>query len=377
MKGFKDYLIDKVTQKALSIIPYRFGEIRELIILFLGVARHMTLTKFLNLIIREFERLRKVDLPLGFPFHAVIDIMNICNLKCPYCPTGRNQNSGRIKKIIDSDILNKFIDNLHKYLIVVDLFNWGEPLLHPKINDIVNMLHKKGIFLQISSNLNIHDQQILERLCDAELDLLIISISGITQEIYEKYHQQGDIKLLLDNLRYIINYKNKNKYSKPIIELKYLIFKHNIHQIEYASNLAKEIGVDIFRTYYGGGPEDKIISINEKKNKLQYPDTGKFCSQLWRTIVLNSDGGIAPCCFLYFKKDDFGNYDYSNNLNDIISNPIYITARRLFKSSLMNKLPKDLQHPCLKCIFVHRQPHLTGYLASNPYAKQAHRTGGP
>lgn len=379
MPGLADDLLNKVIIKTIGAIPFQFGDIRELVTLFCGVVKYLTPLKLANLVLRESERLKRADLPKGFPFHAVIDIMNACNLQCNFCPTGRRQSSGRIKRIIDIDLLESFLDNIGKYVVIADLFNWGEPLLHPNIGKIVEILHDRRIFKQISTNLNIRDQQILEGVCDAGLDFLIVSISGMTKKIYEKYHQKGDIDLVVDNLKYIVNYKKKLKYRYPIVELKYLIFKHNIHQIEEARAFAKEIGVDIFRACYAGGPEEEIISINEKKKKLLYPATGKSCSQLWRTIVLNSDGGIGPCCFLYFKKDDFADYYPPDHINikDIMSNPQYVVARRMFNRAALGTLPEDLQHPCLKCAFVHRQPHLSGYLAANPNAKQSHRTGGP
>lgn len=379
MPKFADDLLNKAIIKTLGAVPFRLGDLGELVTIFGGVIKYLTPLKLSNLAVRESERLRRAARPKGFPFHLVIDSVNACNLQCPGCPTGRRQNSGRTKRIMDIALLDSFLDNIGKYVIIADLFNWGEPLLHPNIEHIVKMLHDRRIFQQISTNLNINDPQILEKVCDAGLDFLIVSISGVTQETYGKYHRKGDIELVVDNLRKIVNYNKKLKYNYPIIELKYLMFKHNIHQIEAARILAKEIGVDIFRPCYAGGPEEEILGLNEEKKKLLYPDTGKLCSQLWRTIVLNSDGGIAPCCFLYFKQDDFAKYHPSKNRNiqDIMSNQNYVAARRMFNRAAIGTLPEDLQHPCLKCTFVHRQPHLTAYLAANPNAKQAHRTGGP
>lgn len=371
--------LNKVISKTISSIPYRFGETKELITIILGGIKYLTPLKLFNLLIRELERLKGVERPRGFPFHAIIDITNICNLQCPYCPTGRRQNSGRTQRIIDIDLLRIFLDSIGMYLIIADLFNWGEPLLHPQIVDIVTMFHERRIFHHISTNLNIHNKQVLEKVCDAGLDFLTVSISGITQEVYENYHKEGDVNLVFDNVKHIINYKNKLKYTNPTIAFKYLVFKHNFHQIDKARKLAKEMGVDIFWICYAGGPEGKILPMDEEKKRLLYPDTGTFCSQLWRTIVLNCDGGITPCCLLYFKKDDFTEYPHANSVNivDIMSNNKYIIARKLFKISSVAEFPQKLQHPCLKCTLVHRQRHLTEYLASNPNAKQANRTGGP
>jgi MoaA/NifB/PqqE/SkfB family radical SAM enzyme len=374
MQRTTNYLFNSFINKVISSIPYRFGEARELIALSLGRIKYLTSEKIANILIREYERLRRVHTPRGFPFHALIDVINTCNLQCPYCPTGRRRNSGRSDKIIDIELIHTFLSHYGKYLVEVGLFNWGEPLMHPRIADIVRIFHEKRIFTQMSSNLNIRNKKVLESICDAGLDNLIISISGITQEIYQLYHRKGNVRLVLDNLRYIVNYKKQMKYNNPVIELKYLVFENNCHQIADALDLAKDIGVDIFRAHYAGGAQEEIIQINGEKRKLLYPSTGMSCLQLWRTVVLNSDGGIAPCCFLYFKEDDFADM---RDIRNATPNQRYTQARMMFDKSAAGDLAPELQHPCLKCTFVHRQQHLKEYLATNPHAKQGHRSGGP
>jgi MoaA/NifB/PqqE/SkfB family radical SAM enzyme len=364
--------LNKLAYKTISIVPRQFGDARYVISYSFGMVKYLTPSKAANLLRREYERLKRVSLPKGFPFHAVVDVSNACNLECPYCPTGRRQTSGRKERIIDVDLVKTFLDRYGKYLIAADLFNWGESLLHPQISDIVNLFHERRIFHQISSNLNIKNRSVLEKICDAGLDILIVSISGTTQEIYERYHRRGDIFLVVENLKHLIDYRKKMHLFSPIIELKYLTFKYNAHQVLEAFHLAKEIGVDIFRSHIAGGPEEEIIQIDEENKKILYDGTGQLCYQLWRTIVLNSDGGIAPCCLLYFKDDDFA---HISNVEE--TSQRYIEARNMFNKLAVGELDSHLQHPCLKCSFVHRQKHLAEYLAANPYAKRGHRTGGP
>jgi len=364
--------LNKLVYKTISIVPRQFGDAGDVISYSLGIVKYLTPLKVANLLTREYARLKRVSLPRGFPFHAVVEVSNACNLQCPYCPTGRRQTSGRTERLIDVDLVETFLDRYEKYLIAADLFNWGESLLHPKISHIVHLFHERRIFHRISSNFNIQNRSVLEELCDAGLDSLIVSISGATQDIYERYHRGGDLSLIIDNLKHLIKYRKKMHFFHPIIELKYLTFKYNAHQLPEALRLAGRIGVDIFRSHIAGGPEEEIIQVNEEKKKLLYQGTGRLCDQLWRTIVLNSDGGIAPCCLLYFKDDDFAHISSIENTNQR-----YIEARNMFNRLAGGGLASNLQHPCLKCSFVHRQKHLAEYLAANPYAKRGHRTGGP
>jgi len=364
--------LNKLVYKTISVVPSRFGDARDVISYSLGVVKYLTPSKVANFLTREHERLKRVSLPRGFPFHAVVDVSNACNLECPYYTPGRRQTSGRTERIIDLDLVRTFLDRYGKYLIAADLFNWGESLLHPKISDIVHLFHERRIFHQISSNLNIRNRSVLEKICDAGLDVLIISISGTTQDIYERYHRRGDIFLVVENLKHLIAYRKSMHRFSPIIEMKYLTFRYNAHQVPAALRLANEIGVDIFRSHIAGGPKEEIIQVDEEKKKLLYHGTGGLCYQLWRTIVLNSDGGIAPCCLLYFKDDDFA---HLSGIED--TSQRYIEARNMFNRLAAGELGSNLQHPCLKCSFVHRQKHLAEYLAANPNAKSGHRTGGP
>jgi hypothetical protein len=155
--------------------------------------------------------------------------------------------------------------------------------------------------------------------------------------------------------------------------MKYLLFKHNRHEIKAARNMAASLGVEVFRCYQGSGPEDAIIDVSSsEKNSVSH----KFCPQLWNILILNSDGGIMPCCYLFFKEDDFGDH-VQNQIMQVRNNPLFVTARKLFNASEALDLPRSMQHPCLKCELVHDQAHLHEYLASNAYAQKGHRTGGP
>jgi len=339
----------------------------------LAAAPYMTFTKIFNLLRCETEKRRRISKVRSRPYVAVVDITNACNLRCPYCPTGERRDSGRHRGMIHVSKVRNLINEVGKYIISANLFNWGEPLLHPQIAPIVSMFHEARIFTMISTNLNINNQELIRELCEAGLDYMVVSLSGASQEIYEQYHRKGNLDLVLQNTRDLIDYKRKKGLTKPIIEWKYLVFKHNRHEVETARQMAEAMGVDIFRDVRGGGPDESRVDAGQAPERKVRT---KFCHQLWHMVVINSDGGISPCCYVFFKNDDFAEYP-GKGILDIRNNWRFVTARRLFNASSLDGLPQDLQHPCLKCSLVHGQPHLRSFLASNPYAKKAHRTGGP
>jgi radical SAM protein with 4Fe4S-binding SPASM domain len=131
--------------------------------------------------------------------------------------------------------------------------------------------------------------------------------------------------------------------------------------------------VDIFHVVRGGGEEEAIVEKSEAY--ASYKGSG-LCHQLWNTVVINADGAVPPCCYLFFREDDFGEYR-EQGISKIRNDEVFLTAKKLFNPSETDQLDTKLVHPCLKCELVHKQHHLSEYLKSNPNAKLAHRTGGP
>jgi pyruvate-formate lyase-activating enzyme len=354
------------------MVPYGLGDWRRLAALGLLTAPYVTRSKLVNGVRCELERLHHNTRPRALPYVAIVDVSSTCNLKCPYCPTGNRRQGGRSSSLIDVSSVQSLIHEMGDYLVTANLYNWGEPLLHPRIADMVSLFHERGIATIVSSNLNTQNRRVLEDLCDAGLDLLVVSLSGASQETYERYHRGGRLELVKENTQHLVAYRNRMGGKRPFIEWKYLVFNHNTQEIARARKMAQSLGVDVFRPLSGSGPEParKGVKPTWLDRLSQEP-----CQQLWHAVVLQSDGGVAPCCYLFFKEDDFGEY-HGSGIMEMRKNARFALARKLFNPAALPDLPRTLQHPCLKCHLVHRQPHLHEYLDTNPHAEQGHRTGG-
>lgn len=123
------------------------------------------------------------------PESCFIEISGACNAKCPYCVKGRGiQPQGRLMPIETFDkVLNHLgCNGMLPKSGMIHLFNWGEPMLHPHINEIIKICGKYGLGAFISSNL-IHLQELEEE----SLHLLAgigISLSGFSEASYSRIH---------------------------------------------------------------------------------------------------------------------------------------------------------------------------------------------
>ncbi len=322
---------------------------RQLMALF----KYTTFPKLSNLILSEFEKRCKTITPGSKPYIAVIDITNICNLHCYHCPTGKKLY-GRKPGYMEITQLKKFLDEVGKYLYLAHLYSWGEPLLHPRAPEMIELVKSYKVSTLISTNLNTKNKNLLEQICETGIDYLTLSIDGSSQEVYSKYRIGGNLDLVLENIAYIVNYKKKKKLFSPIIEWQFLVFDHNRHEVETARQMAKKLGVDIFNAKPGIVPKDFHKGWGNCRQ----------CPFLWNSIALQTDGGVTACCNFIDKKDDFGDLTQTP-IDTIWCNSTYQEARRLFSPRHVSELSEASTHPCLYCSLVRNQPHLHEYLKKN------------
>lgn len=272
-------------------------------------------------------------------------------------------------------MLEALLDEVGDYLITLNVFNWSEPLLHPQLPELIAAARRRGIFTCVSTNLNAGDPPLFHGLVDAELDHLIISISGVDQQTYEQYHRGGKLERVWSNLARLVDYRRRQGKTKPLIELKYLEFGYNRQEARPALAQARQRGADTFMVRHGTIPhQDDAWPGLPSRDWLGRQMVGRACSQLWDTVVLNADGGVAPCCYLYQRADDYDRY-LGHGFAATWNNDNFVNARRLFNPGEVDRLAPQLELSCLKCALVHSQAHLRAYLAANRHASVEHLTG--
>ena len=128
------------------------------------------------------------------PKNFDLDVAGVCNLHCTFCPEGQKMNQQPTKFMSFQDFV-KIFNTLPKDITSIGLTNWSEPFLNKDIVDIIKYVKKNRpqVEIWVSSNGTAFRKDMLEQTVLAGLDTLEISISGLTQEIYEKYHKDGKL----------------------------------------------------------------------------------------------------------------------------------------------------------------------------------------
>jgi radical SAM protein with 4Fe4S-binding SPASM domain len=298
----------------------------------------------------------------GFPYVYTIDTGNVCNLRCPLCPTGAGELQ-RSQRLMSYETFRVLLDKISPYAVEMILHNWGEPFLNPDILRIIRSASNAGVGTTISSNLNLvhRGDDFLADVVDSGLDHLTVSLDGTTQDVYQIYRKGGDLNHVLRNLETVLRLRRARGSRTPVIEWQFLVMKHNEHQISDARRLAKELGVDRLRFAPAGLPFDDLTNVSLAKQWL--PESQEFrnydpetirrrgylyderCFYLYRGMTVNPSGEVSPCCVVHHQQWDFGNL-VENSLGDVWNNSHYRASRALFSRKPSASGPSTI---CARC----------------------------
>jgi len=316
---------------------------------FMAFFRYSSVKRLRNLIQVEIDiRLGRIK-PSGKPFIMFLEVNNICNLKCPFCLTGKGTVTDRPKRNMTFEEMKGYIDPISDYLYFIQLYNWGEPLLNKDLARFINYANKRRIFTMLSSNMNFSRPGVATEIVTSGLDYFIAAIDGFSPETYSKYRRGGNFNKVKKNLLDVLAAREKQGNGRPFIEWQFVVFRHNENEIEAAESFARENGVDFFHPIPGYIEDPTWITTRpEFKAQLGRPDSVKKCTRPWTHINIRSDGGAASCCYEYLKEDDYGNYKESL-FDEIWYNDQYVVARDILSKGLDKgmKKPVTICHRCL------------------------------
>ncbi|PCJ66604.1 MAG: hypothetical protein COA73_00930 [Candidatus Hydrogenedentota bacterium] len=345
-----------IVTKWLTKVPQYTRNARHL----RSLIQHGTPRKLLNLANVEYERrMKKIEVS-SRPYIAFIDPSNFCNLRCPLCPTGVN-SLGRKQSMLSLECFKKYIDPHLPNLLEVNLHNWGESLLNKDVFGMIEYARDNNVGTNMSSNFVLIKPDGIEKLLDSGLEYLIISLDGTSQESYEQYRVRGDFDKVVENVELLIKRRNERGQKYPFVEWQFIVMKQNESQVEEANEISKKIGVDLLRFIHVGIPYD-FPDKKELKEKWFPEKFGKTkdeskngkdfkpspCFYLYRSMIVNSNGGISPCCEVYQENRDFDDLENHDviDIGKIWNNKKYQAARSLFSSKTVSEHPPIVCDEC-------------------------------
>lgn len=187
------------------------------------------------------------------------DITNRCNNNCLCCwnnsPLLGEPDENKRKEMsyeLPFKLVKKTIKELRDMGTRTLFFaGGGEPFIHPHIMEILQYAKESKMRVFMNTNFTLIDEKRAKKLVDLKIDHIHVSLLAGTAETYCAIHSnktEGTFYRMSEILEYIAflkRAKNQHLYNPlPHINLYYVIFNRNYHEIDKMVDLAIKVEAD-------------------------------------------------------------------------------------------------------------------------------------
>ncbi len=276
-----------------------------------------------------------------------IETTSICNLSCTFCPPTQ-----RAKGFISVEDFTKTLDQIKPHTDHIYFHVKGEPLLHPKIDELLDISAEKGFKVNITSNgtlIKKNRSKLLGKPALRQINFSLHSFDGHPGS-KDKAGYLADILEFVEEAvalsPLIVSFRLWNLEMDNEVNLQRHKNRELLGMIEQAFGLDYRIeehfkpgkGVKIAdRIYLNQDPEFKWPDLNEPE------DDGKgFCHALRNQAGVLIDGTVIPCCLDGEGVINLGNI-HNTHFSDIVENE---RSTRLYEGFSRREAVEEL---CRKC----------------------------
>lgn len=233
-----------------------------------------------------------------------IEIGNICNLSCDFCP-----ETQRKQEFMDLNTFTTILDQVKPHTDYIYFHVKGEPLLHPRLDELLDISYEKGLKVNITTNgtmISKVTDKILNKPALRQISFSLHSFDGnhneneyfeekktYFQEIFDFIEVSTKTPLLISLRLWNLEQDNTVNLEKGRNqELLKMIEKEFDLDYKIAEEILPGRGIKIAdRVYLNQDHEFKWPDLKEEED-----DGVGFCYGLRDQVAILVDGTVVPCC---------------------------------------------------------------------------------
>jgi len=235
-----------------------------------------------------------------------IEPTNHCPYACIMCPRSRKMK--RETGFMDLGLYKKVLDEVATYAEPVrsreiELFHFGESLLHPEIAAMVGYASDRGLNMVLSVNGPQLGPELAERILAQRPHRIIVSLDGNDQETYRAARgNHADFDKAVRNIEALISLHEHTR-SAARISVRLIEMRINTEQVDAFKKRweGKNIEVEI-RQFFPWGEKEMAGLGSVEKYPAYMP-----CPFPWQYLVVQWNGDVVACCRDYNAVNTMGN----------------------------------------------------------------------
>lgn len=176
--------------------------------------------------------------------NVFLEISGTCNARCPYCLSGRHRSPGGT--FMTPAVFGQVVGRLKEQRLiaagsVLNLFNWGEPFLHPRLGELLAAANREKVAYVFSTNASVLPR--IDREFARGLKTIIFSMPGFSQSSYDRIHGFR-FPTVCSNMATIVAQTRKAGFRGEF-RLHYHVYQFNLTEIAACDAFARRLGIDL------------------------------------------------------------------------------------------------------------------------------------
>jgi radical SAM protein with 4Fe4S-binding SPASM domain len=282
-----------------------------------------------------------------FPREITLDINNRCNHKCYFCANPKIRKYDALNLELAFKLMKEAKDNGSTDLA---LQATGEPFMDKRLPEFIKEGKRlKYDYVYINTNGALANAERAQPVIDAGCDSIKFSINAHNRKDFKKVHGYDDFDKVIENLKWIFNYRNKNNIKMGI----YVSTVKNSKTDFVAEDIEKIINENCDKFEFreisnqGGGMMELKGSENIKEGNvlgsLKKDDVMSRCVYPFNRIVINPHGFVVACTADFHRKLEIGDTT-KKSLTEIWNSEEF---KYLRKKHLTHNLDSLYCHKCI------------------------------
>jgi len=280
-------------------------------------------------ILNHFERVQALVAgePV-FPVTVEIDPSNKCNHRCQWCVSAQSHTGEQLEYERFVELIAELESQDVRSIV---LKGGGEPTVHPRINDMLQVCADRGLAVGLITNGSMPREGTPQTLLETA-EWVRISLDAALPATHRLIHGTADFSRILRNVEYLTGHT-----KRTLVGLNFVADQRNYREIVAFAQLARSVGAAYASIRCAFNPEAALpveireemrrqASVAKKLDNHRFRVLlGNFTDQYlnadprqpfpWRRClgpnlvgIVGADGEVYACCFLRGNKAfSFGN----------------------------------------------------------------------
>ncbi len=179
------------------------------------------------------------------PSYLQVEVVGQCNLRCRMCPIQFRHDGPPHGPLafMDFDLFRRILGQFPQ-LERLQLQGLGEPMMHPRLFDMVALAVARGITVSTNTNLTLLNARRAELCVTSGLSELHASIDGATAEVFERIRVRAHFDQVVGNLERLVEVRRRLGSATPRLRMVVVAMRQNLHELRDLVRLARRLTID-------------------------------------------------------------------------------------------------------------------------------------